>query len=311
MRPTLHQLKIFRTVAEHSSFTRAAGALHLSQPAVSMQVKQLEQTVGLPLFEQLGKKIYLTEAGETIYRCATHVASQLEEARETIDHIRGIKRGRLSISVATTASYFVSRMLARFSDLYPEVAISLDVTNRASLLEQLQDNVPDLVIMGEPPPNLDLVARSFMDNPLVMVAAPGHALVNARAVEVTDLASQTFVVRERGSGTRAAIERFFDAAHVEIRSTMEMTSNEALKQAVQAGLGLGIASRHTVELELETGRLAEIDVKGFPIMRKWYLVQRPGKRLSPVATLFEAFVLKHKGAVEHRPDQADQEINNM
>jgi DNA-binding transcriptional LysR family regulator len=291
MKPTLHQLRIFRTVAEQSSYTKAAAALHLSQPAVSMQVKQLEQTVGMSLIEQLGKKIYLTEAGEAIYKSAQVIARQLDEASETIDHLQGIKRGRLRISVATTASYFVPRILARFADLYPQIAISLDVTNRQALLSQLDNNERDLVIMGEAPVNRDLDAQPIMDNPLVMVAAPNHPLVGVDRVEVSALANLTFVIREQGSGTRAAIERFFESADVNIQSTMEMTSNEAIKQAVQAGLGLGICSRYTVELELETGRLSEVNVEGFPLMRKWYLVNRAGKRLSPVASLFESFVL--------------------
>ncbi|HIA09056.1 MAG TPA: LysR family transcriptional regulator [Chromatiaceae bacterium] len=291
MKPTLHQLRIFRTVAEQSSYTKAAAALHLSQPAVSMQVKQLEQTVGMSLIEQLGKKIYLTEAGEAIYKSAQVIARQLDEASETIDHLQGIKRGRLRISVATTASYFVPRILARFADLYPQIAISLDVTNRQALLSQLDNNERDLVIMGEAPVNRDLDAQPIMDNPLVMVAAPNHPLVGVDRVEVSALANLTFVIREQGSGTRAAIERFFESADVNIQSTMEMTSNEAIKQAVQAGLGLGICSRYTVELELETHRLSEVNVEGFPLMRKWYLVNRAGKRLSPVASLFESFVL--------------------
>ena len=291
MKPTLHQLRIFRTVAEQSSYTKAAAALHLSQPAVSMQVKQLEQTVGMSLIEQLGKKIYLTEAGEAIYKSAQVIARQLDEASETIDHLQGIKRGRLRISVATTASYFVPRILARFADLYPQIAISLDVTNRQALLSQLDNNERDLVIMGEAPVNRDLDAQPIMDNPLVMVAAPNHPLVGVDRVEVSALANLTFVIREQGSGTRAAIERFFESADVNIQSTMEMTSNEAIKQAVQAGLGLGICSRYTVELELETHRLSEVNVEGFPLMRKWYLVNRAGKRLSRVASLFESFVL--------------------
>ena len=294
MKPTLHQLRIFRTVAKLKSYTRAAAELHLSQPAVSMQVKELQQTVGVPLIEQLGKKLYITEAGETIYDCAIEIARQLNEAEETIDHLHGIKRGRLKISVATTASYFVSRMLARFADLYPEVSISLDVTNRQSLMSQLANNEPDLVIMGEPPTDQDLIAQSFMDNPLVIVAAPDHALAKKSSVKIAELANQTFVIREKGSGTRAAIERFFSAAGAEIKTTMEMTSNEAIKQAVQAGLGLGIVSSYTVELEIETGNLTQIQAKGFPIMRKWYLVQRASKRLSPVANLFESFVLQYK-----------------
>lgn len=294
MKPTLHQLRIFRTVVEFSSYTQAASALSLTQPAVSMQVKKLEQTFDVPLIEQVGKKIYLTEAGESVYACAKEIAHQLDKAEETIDHLQGVKRGSLNISVATTVGYVVTRMLARFSDIYPQISISLDVTNRQTLLNQLADNVPDLVIMGEPPPGLDLTAQPFMDNPLLMVATPSHPLVNATSVEMGELANQTFVIRERGSGTRMAIERFFGAADIKIHSAMEMTSNEAIKQAVQAGLGLGIVSRYTVELELETGYLAEIKAKGFPLMRKWYLVQLADKNLSPVARLFESFVLEYQ-----------------
>jgi len=294
MKPTLHQLRIFRTVVEFSSYTQAASALSLTQPAVSMQVKKLAQTFGVPLIEQLGKKIYLTEAGESVYTCAKEIADQLDKVAETIDYLQGIKRGSLKISVATTAGYVVTRMLARFSDLYPQISISLDVTNRQALLNQLADNIPDLVIMGEPPSGLNLSAQPFMDNPLLMVAAPSHPLVNATSVEMDELANQTFVIRECGSGTRMAVERFFGAAGIKIHSAMEMTSNEAIKQAVQAGLGLGIVSRYTVELELDTGYLTEIKAKGFPLIRKWYLVQLAGKKLSPVASLFESFVLKYQ-----------------
>jgi DNA-binding transcriptional LysR family regulator len=297
MKPTLHQLRIFRTVAELNSYTKAANTLHLSQPAVSMQVKQLEQHVGMPLLEQVGKKLFLTEAGEVMFQCAKDVDQKFEETSEMIAQLQGIQRGSLKISVATTASYFVINMLKRFADLYPQIAISLDVTNRSSLLEQLINNERDLIIMGEPPTNMDLHAQAFMDNPLVMIAAPNHPLVKQKKLTVADLGSQTFVIRETGSGTRAAVERFFDNAGVEIQSTIEMTSNEAIKQAVQAGLGLGIVSSHTVELELEAGKLTEIQVKNFPIMRKWYLVSLTGKKLSPIARLFEAFIMDYKNGV--------------
>lgn len=294
MKPTLHQLRIFRSVAEHNSFTRAAEALHLSQPAVSIQVKQLETTVGLPLIERMGKKIYLTEAGVSIYKCAQTVSNQIDDTAEHIDGLKGMKRGRLKISVATTAGYFVTRMLAAFSDLYPDVAISLDVTNRESLLRQLDANEPDLIIMGEPPANTDLVSTAFMNNPLVVCAPPGHPITQETGLTMATLSGYTFVVREPGSGTRAAIERVFAAEGVDIHFAMEMTSNEAIKQAVQAGLGLGIVSQHTLELELDTGRLVLASIEGFPIVRQWYLVQRAGKQLSPIAKLFEQFVLEQK-----------------
>ena len=248
MKPTLHQLRIFRTVAECRSYTKAASNLHLSQPAVSMQVKQLEQNVGMPLLEQIGKKLFLTEAGETMYQCATNVERTLEETSELIAQLQGVQRGSLKLSVATTASYFVVNMLKRFSDLYPQISISLDVTNRHSLLEQLTNNERDLIIMGEPPTTMDLTATPFMDNPLVMIASPSHPFATKKNLKISDTEGQTFVIRELGSGTRAAIERFFEKAGVSIQSSFEMTSNEAIKQAVQAGLGLGIVSTPFIKI---------------------------------------------------------------
>ncbi len=294
MKPTIHQLKIFRSVAEHKNFTKAAQTLHMSQPAVSMQVKQIESTVGLPLIEQTGKKLYLTEAGKAINQCAINIARLLETTEETIDQFKGMHKGKLRISVATTAGYFVIKMLAKFSNLYPEISIKLDVTNRQSLLEQLDNNERDLVIMGEPPQNKGLESEAFMDNPLIIVAPKNHPLVNSKNLNIKDLAHEPFVTREKGSGTRAAIERFFEQTDIDINYSMEMTSNEAIKQAVQAGMGLGIVSSHTVQLELATGYLINLKIKKFPIMRKWYLVQRVNKLHSPIATLFESFVLKYK-----------------
>lgn len=289
---TLRQLRVFQAVATHLSFTRASEDLHLSQPAVSIQVKQLEGTVGHALFEQLGKRIFLTEAGEILYNCSQEVFRVLDETAEVLDQLKGIHRGRLKISVVTTASAFATLMLSVFARQYPEIAISLDVTNRARLLDQLDSNQCDFVIMGEPPQNKDLEFKSFMENPLVIMASPDHPLVGQRSIPVSALQNLPFVVRERGSGTRAAIQRFFDSKKISVQYVMEMTSHETIKQAVQAGLGLGIASLHTLELELQSGRLILLDVQGFPILRHWYLVQRSGKRLSPVARLFEAFLLE-------------------
>ena len=195
------------------------------------------------------------------------------------------------MSVATTANSFATRLLARFSHLHDNVTISLDVTNRRGLLDQLQNNETDLVIMGRPPENLDLVTEPFMDNSLVVIAPPTHPLANATNIPMKALQQETFVVREAGSGTRIAMERFFSEQGVSLTTGMEMTSNEAIKQAVEAGLGLGIVSIHTLELEMETGRLIVLDAENFPILRHWYLVHRQGKRLSPVAQAFHDYVL--------------------
>ncbi|KAF0191477.1 MAG: LysR family transcriptional regulator [Gammaproteobacteria bacterium] len=303
MHLTLRQLKVFAAVARHLNFTRAAEEMHLTQPAVSMQIKQLENNVGLPLFEQIGKQIYLTEAGREMYHYSRVIAQQLEEADTVIDSLKGVQRGRLAIAVASTANYFAPRLLATFSGSHAAVTISLDVTNREGLLKQLESNEKDLVIMGRPPAQMDLVAEPFMDNPLVIIASPGHALVGRQNIPLADLQHETFVVREQGSGTRIAMERFFSAQGVRLATGMEMSSNEAIKQAVQAGLGLGIVSMHTLGLELETKRLVVLDVQSFPIMRHWYIVHWRGKRLSPVAQAFKEFVLTEGAGLISVPGQ--------
>jgi DNA-binding transcriptional LysR family regulator len=291
LKPTLRQLRVFESVADELSFTRASEKLHLSQPAVSIQVKHLEEGVGLPLFEHTGKRISLTEAGQILYRCSQTISGVLQDTGEQIDELMGFQRGKLKVTVATTASYFASRILAGFARQFPQIAISLDVTNREGLLEQLESNRCDLVIMGEPPKGKRLKSMPIMENPLVIIASPEHPLAARRNIPVKTLAAQGFVFRESGSGTRAAIMRFFEDKDVPIQISMEMTSNEAIKQTVQAGLGLGIVSRHTVELELETGSLVELDVRHFPLMRKWYLVRREDKQMSPVAQHFASYVL--------------------
>jgi DNA-binding transcriptional LysR family regulator len=298
---TLRQLKIFEAVARHLSFTRASKELHLTQPAVSMQVKQLEEEVGLPLFEQVGKKIFLTEAGEEMQRYAGSVMTTLAEASLVFDEMRGLERGRLRIAVASTANYFVPQLLASFCQRYPNVRVSLDVTNRKRLLDALSANDTDLVIMGKPPQHMDLVAESFMDNPLVVIAPPGHPLANERNIPLKRLQGETFLVREKGSGTRSAMERFFTEHGVSLSSTMEMSSSEAIKQGVEAGLGFGLLSLHTLEMELALKRLVILDVRELPILRKWYIMHRSGKRLSAVAQNFKDFVLKESAAILNLP----------
>jgi DNA-binding transcriptional LysR family regulator len=301
MHLTLRQMKVFEAVARLGSYTRAAEELHLTQPAVSMQIKQLEENAGLPLFEQLGKKIYLTQAGQEMQHYCRAIAQQLDEVDKVMAEMKGVKRGRLVIAVASTANYFAARLLATFSQRYPEVTISLDVTNREGLLDHLDANDIDMVIMGRPPEGLDLVAEPFTENPLVVIAAPTHPLVSTEHIPLEWLQQETFVVREQGSGTRTAMERFFAEKRVRLSTGMEMSSNEAIKQAVQAGLGLGIVSIHTLQLELETKRLAVLDVEFFPILRHWYVVHRQGKRLSPVAQLFKEFVIREARALLQEP----------
>ena len=302
MHITFRQLKIFAAVARHLSFTRASEELHLTQPAVSMQIKQLEQAVGLPLFEQLGKKIFLTDAGREFSRYASAITSQLEELDQVVDEMKGLKRGRLSIAVASTANYFVPRLLATFCQRHGDaVSVSLDVTNREQLLKGLVENRNDLVIMGQPPAEMDLVAERFLENPLVVIAPPGHPLAAEKRIPPERLREETFLVREQGSGTRSAMERYFAANKLRLATPMEMSSNEAIKQSVEAGLGLGVVSLHTLAMELALGQLVVLDVVKFPIMRYWYIVYREGKRLSIVAQSFREFVLREAARLLQLP----------
>lgn len=291
MHLTLRQLKVFESAARHLNYTRAAEELFLTQPAVSMQIKQLEEALGLPLFEQLGKRIHLTEAGQEVLGYTRAITHQLDELEGVLNRLKGLAGGRLRISVATTANYFIPTLLGSFSRRYPEVTVSLDITNRETLLRSLAENTTDLVIMGQPPPEADVEAEAFMDNPLVIVAPPDHPLAGKKKIPLARLQEETFLVRESGSGTRIAMERFFNERSMRLKTGMEVGSNEAIKQSVQAGLGLGLLSRATIEQELELKRLVVLDVAEFPIMRHWYVVYRRGKRLSGAAEAFRNFVL--------------------
>lgn len=288
---TLRQLQIFTSVVRQLSFTRAAAELFLTQPAVSMQVKQLETKLGLPLFEQLGKRIFLTEAGNEVAHYARAITQQLDEMDAVLNRMKGVGGGKLKISVATTANYFIPSLLGTFMQRYPDIAVSLDVTNRESLLRQLNENVVDLVVMGQPPPEMDLDAGLFMDNPLVIVAPPDHPLAKQKKIPLQRLQNEVFLVREPGSGTRVAMERFFSERQIRVKTGMEVGSNEAIKQSVQAGLGLGLLSQVTLEQELSLKRLVILDVAEFPILRHWYVVHRKGKRLPLSAQAFKKFLL--------------------
>lgn len=292
MNVTFRQLKVFAAVARHLSYTNAAKELHLSQPAVSMQIKQLEDSAGINLFEQIGKKIYLTEAGREMFHYSRSIAQHLVEIEEVLAQLKGVSRGHLNIGVASTANYFATRLLAAFAKQHEGITFSLDVTNRESLLHKLEHNECDVVIMGVPPEEMDLVTEPFMENPLVVIAPADHPLAVMKKVSMKRLQEETFVIRETGSGTRIAMERFFQEQGFQLKTGIEMTSNEAIKQAVDAGLGLGIVSIHTLALELEAKHLVILNADKFPIMRHWYVVYRRGKRLSPVAETFRHFVIE-------------------
>jgi DNA-binding transcriptional LysR family regulator len=291
MNVSLRQLRVFEAVARQLSYTRAAEELHLTQPAVSMQVRQLEDEVGLPLFEKLGRTISLTEAGRELYHYSRSINRSLQEMEDVMESLKGVNRGRLSIAVASTVNYFAPRLLAIFHQRFPGISLKLDVTNREQLVRLLDANSVDMVLMGQAPEGVDVESESFMDNPLVVVAPPEHPLAGERDIGLDRLGREIFVMREPGSGTRQAMERFFAEHKVSIRHGMQMTRNEAIKQAVRAGLGLSVVSVHTIELELATGKLVVLNVQGFPVQRQWHLVYRRAKRLSPAARAFREFVL--------------------
>lgn len=297
MNLTFRQLKVFEAVARQSNFTAAAKELHLSQPAVSMQIKQLEEQANTPLIEKLGKKLYLTDAGLEMYNYARNTMQQLRDLEETINQLTTLQQGHLNIAVASTANHFVIRLLAGFSKVYPKISISLEVTNRSSLLDMLDKNECDLVIMGRPPGGHNLTASAFLENPLVVVSYPDHELAKKAMVSLQELEKQEFVVRERGSGTRHAAERFFTENGLDFKTKMDMSNNRAIKHAAEEGLGLAIVSLHTLELELKAKTLKIINVEGFPIFRHWYVVQKEGKRLSPIATEFKNYIIKEAGQV--------------
>jgi DNA-binding transcriptional LysR family regulator len=288
----MRQLQIFQSVAQHRSYTAAATHLHLTQPAVFMQIKQLEVSVGLPVFETIGKRLYLTGAGQELLRYSQIFSQQFEEMREVFAHLQGVERGTLSLSTSGTAIPFTSQLLAAFFRDHPAISMNIDIANRAGLVSHLDANEVDLVIMGKPPDKMDLESEGFMANPLVVIAPPAHPLASRKKIPLTELMENEFVVRERGSGTRNAMERFFTAHRVELLASIETASNDSIKHAVAAGLGLGILSQHMIELELAAKRLVVLDVEHFPIMRHWYVVYRKGKRLSPVARIFKDFVVE-------------------
>jgi len=294
MNITLKQLKILEAVVEHNSYTDAAKALYMTQPAVSMQIKQMEGQIGLPLFEREGKQVSLTEAGGELLHYARMIRQQLDEAELMIEELKGLKRGKLHLTMASTANYFAPQLIAAFLHDYPGAQVTLDVTNRTGLLNALDNNSTDMVIMGKPPKGHNVTAIRFMDNPLVVIASPGHPLASQKTlIPLRQLADEPFIVRERASGTRIAAERFFALHDMQLKAGMEMNRSEAIKQAVMAELGLGIVSLHTIEMELALERLVVLKIEDFPIMRQWHIVYRKGKRFAAIPEAFKNYVLEH------------------
>lgn len=290
MHLTIRQLQVFDAVARHRNFTRAAEELFMTQPAVSGHVRQMEEGAEMPLLERVGRRLDLTQAGEEVQATARAVLQRLEDLDTTLAELRGLVRGRLRLSVVTTAEYFAPHLLGAFSRAYAGVEIRLEVSNRELVLSRLMDNEDELAVMGRVPEGMGVVGTPFLDNPLVVLAPPDHPLVGETDIPLERLAEEPVLLREPGSGTRLALERHFAEAGLAPRVAMELGSNEAIKQAVLAGLGVSVLSRHSLTLELASGRLTLLDVAGFPLQRQWYAVHLENRRLSVPARTFLEFL---------------------
>jgi DNA-binding transcriptional LysR family regulator len=309
----LPQLAVFEASARLGSFTRAAEELHLAQPTVSTQMKKLSETVGLALFEQIGKKIHLTAAGRSLYQGCDALFSALSGVEEALAALRGLQGGRLQLAVSTTGKYFAPRLLAAFVARHPDVEVSLEIHNRRDLIARLAENADDLYIFANPPAEHEIVSQVILPNPIVAFARADHPLARERAVAFERLAREPFLMREAGSGTRLVAYELFDRHRLEPRVRMELSTNEAVKQAILAGLGVSILSRYTLGLDTDLAQLAALDVQGLPIERPWQIVYPVGKQVSPAAQAFMALardearrlVFEHLGRNGHHSAPRD------
>jgi len=302
---TLRQLKVFETAARHLNFSRAAEELHLTQPAVSTQIKLLQQHAGLKLFEQLGKKIYLTPAGTELLRYSRAIIELFRQAGEAMATRQGVSGGTLNVAVISAGDYFFPQLLAEFTRTAPGVKLNLGVFNRQQLLQQLGDNLTDLAIMVRPPRELDTVNEPFAPHPYVIVARPDHPLTRRKRIAVAALLQEPWLTRERGSDTWNSMEDGFGAQLAKLNIAMEIRSTETIKQAVIAGMGISFLSAHTIGRELAMRQLAVLDVVGFPLRLQWYVVHLRHKVLAPVATAFRAFLLEQGAALIGRITGSD------
>lgn len=297
MHLTLQQLRLFESVARHGSYTRAAEELFLTQPAVSIQIKRLENQAGLPLFEKIGKKIFPTTAGKAMYEASLDILNRVEDLSNSFEELKGTVKGSLQVSVVSTAKYFIPNLLGAFLQQYPEVEPKLKFTNRARIIERLMNNDDDFVIMGQVPEDENLEAHPFMNNIIGIIAPANHPLANKKNIPIEELVNHRFLNREIGSGTRYVFDQLLKKHDLQVEPYMELGSSEALKQAVMAGLGITVLSLHSIELERELNKLTILDVEGFPLRRRWYAVHLKGRKLSLVARTFLEFILNESNRV--------------
>jgi DNA-binding transcriptional LysR family regulator len=295
MNITFRQLRLFLALADTGSVSRAARECHVTQPTASMQLKEVSDSVGVPLYEVISRRVHLTDAGRDLARTARSIADEWAAFEQRIDATKGLTRGKLRVAVVSTAKYFVPRLLGTFCAKYPEIDISLEVLNRDGVVQRLRDNQDDLYIMSMPPTDIDLEDQVFMPNPLVVIAASSHPLAARRNLELDDLGKLRFILRERGSGTRMAVDAHFKRLGFKPNLRLELGSNEAIKEAVAGDLGVSIVSSHALHGQAAEYGVSVLDVTGFPIESNWHVVRQKGKQLSPIAKVFQEHLLVQSG----------------
>lgn len=291
MHITFRQMRLFLALADTGSVTAAAKKMHVTQPTASDQLRDITATVGLPLYEVISKKVYLTDLGKELAQTVRRIVTEWETFAQIRDATRGLTHGRLRIAAASTAKYFIPRLVGEFCKKHPAIDVSLEILNRDGVLSRLHENLDELYVMSMPPLDLELADTVFMENPLVMIAPMGHPLAQHRSIATAKLKAERFILRERGSGTRMACDQHFSQMHFQPQIRLELGSNEAIKEAVAGGLGLGVISLHALPKSISKSGIAILDVKGFPIASRWHIVHPANRTLSPVAAAFKAELL--------------------
>lgn len=286
MTVTFRQLRLFLALAETGSVSGAARAMHVTQPTASMQLREMSDSIGVPLYEVVARRVHLTDAGEELAGTARAMVGEWEAFGQAIDAMKGLTRGRLKVAVVSTAKYFIPRLLGTFCDQHPEIEISLEVLNRDGVLNRLRENLDDLYIMSMPPTDIDIEDRIFMGNPLLVISAASHRLARRKRLELRDLRDERFILRERGSGTRMATDSHFKRSRFQPRVRLELGSNEAIREAVAGNLGIAVVSVHALGEHYAKQGVSVLNVRDFPIKSNWHIVHRKGKRLSPIAEVF-------------------------
>jgi LysR family transcriptional regulator, low CO2-responsive transcriptional regulator len=290
MNATFRQLRLFLALADEGSISRAARRCHVTQPTASMQLKELSLSIGLPLYEVIGKTVHLTDIGIELAKTARAMIAEWHAFEQQVDGAKGLSRGQLRVAVVSTAKYFIPRMLGAFCQSHPEIDVTFDVLNRSGVIQMLRENKVDIAVMSVPPSDLDVETEMFLENPLVAIASLDHALSRRRRVSLAQLIEHSLILREEGSGTRMMADRFFKSHKIMPRVRLSLGSNEAIKQAVAGGLGCAVMSRHALPHEPSDEQLSILNVEGFPIHSQWFIVHVRGKKLSPIASVFRDYL---------------------